>query len=304
VKILVTGATGYLGSGIVRALVEAGHEVAGLTRLAENAAYLQALGANAVVGDLRQPATYRHAADSADALIHAAQEDSPARQAADRMAVEALIEAARNGRARVLVYTSGCFVLGETGEEPVGEEASTESAPPYAAWRREQEQRILAAGDRGLATAVIRPGMVYGGKEGAFASFFATAERDGAAEFIGDGTNHWSPVYRGDMARLYRQVVEREGRGIFHCAERAARVGDLAIAASRAAGAGGATRRRRLEEARKELGDFADALTLDQLMGCPRARAFGWAPEHPHFLEGGAVQAFSEWKEPSRPSGS
>ena len=80
-RVFVTGATGYVGSGIVRELVDAGHDVAGLTRLAENAPYLERLGAEAVIGDLRQPETYRSAAGSSDALIHAAQEDSPAKRA-------------------------------------------------------------------------------------------------------------------------------------------------------------------------------------------------------------------------------
>jgi nucleoside-diphosphate-sugar epimerase len=137
--------------------------------------------------------------------------------------------------------------------------------------------------------------MVYGGKEGAFGRFFATAEREGAAEFVGDGANHWSPAYRGDVARLYRRVVEVAARGIFHCTEPAARVGDLAMAASRAAGAGGATKRRRLEEAREELGAFADALTMNQVMAAPHARALGWEPRHPPFVTGGAASAYREW---------
>lgn len=295
-RIFLTGATGYLGSGIVRELVDAGHEVAGMTRLAENAPYLERLGAEAVVGDVRQPETYRDAAAAADALIHAAQEDSPARRVADRMAVDTLLEAARTGAPRVLVYTSGCFVLGDTGGDPADESASTAGAPPYVAWRVPHEGRVLSGADQGVATAVIRPGMVYGGHDGMFATFFSTAVREGEAVFVGDGTNHWSPVYRGDVARLYRQVVERGGTGLFHCAEAAARVGELAMAASRAAGAGGATRRRRLDDARDEMGEFADALVMDQVVACPRAREFGWSPEHPPFIDGGAERAFAEWR--------
>ncbi len=297
-KIFVTGATGYIGSAVVGELVEAGHEVVGLTRTAEKASFLRDLGARPVVGDLRDVAGFVDELESADALVHAAAEESEARQEVDRSAVASLLAAAESGSASVLVYTSGCFVLGETGSEPANEDASTEGAPEMVAWRPAQEDRVLGAARPELATAVIRPGMVYGGKDGAFASMFASAESGGAVEFVGDGANHWSPVYRGDVARLYRMVIEGSARGIFHCAEPAALVGNLAVSASRAAGAGGEVQRVRVEEARESMGNFADALTMDQVMGCARARELGWEPEHAPFLES-ADAVYREWKDPS-----
>lgn len=294
-KAFVTGASGYLGGAIVRALAEAGHEVAGLTRLAEKASYLEALGARPVLGDLRDAGSYGDAAASADVLVHVALEGSDMRGAVDRMAVETLLAAAREGRPRQLIYTSGCFVLGDTGDDPAHEDASTAGAPDYAAWRVPHERLVLAAGRPELTTAVIRPGMVYGGRDGAFARFFATAEADGAAEFVGDGANRWSPVHRSDVGRLYALVAESVASGIFHCAEGAARVGDLAVAASRAAGAGGATRRLRLERARRTMGGLADALTMDQVMGCRRSEGLGWAPAHPPFRES-AASVFREFR--------
>lgn len=298
-KIFVTGATGYIGSAIVAELAESGHEVMGLTRSAEKSSYLEELGARAVVGDLRDASSYGREAETADALVHVAAEDSEARSEVDREAVDALLAAAESrpssARASVFVYTSGCFVLGETGDEPANEDASTGGAPEYVAWRVGHEDRVLRAATPELATAVVRPGMVYGGGDGAFAGFFATAERDGAAELVGDGTNRWSPVSRGDVARLYRMLVERQARGIFHCAEPAERVERLAMAASHAAGAGGETRRVRVEDARERMGAFADALTMDQVVGCARAREFGWAPEHPPFVES-AGEVYEEWR--------
>jgi len=295
VRIFITGATGYIGSAVVRELVDAEHQVTGLTRLAEKAAYLRDLGAEPVVGDLRDLDSYRDALMTADALVHLAAESSDAKVVVDRAAVDAMLAAAEVGPARIIVYTSGCFVLGETGDEPANEDAATEDAPDIVAWRPAHEDLVLEAGYDDLATSVIRPGMVYGGKDGSFARFFATAEREGAAEFVGDGANRWSPVYRGDVARLYRMVIEKEWRGILHCAEPAARVGDLAVAASRAAGADGATKRLRPEDARKEMGAFADALTMDQVVGCRRARELGWAPEHALFVESAAT-VYAEWK--------
>lgn len=294
-RVFVTGATGYVGSGIVRELRAAGHEVTGMTRSAGNVAALEAMGVRALVADLKDPDGYRHEAAGADAIVHAAAEESGERAAVDRAAVDTLLRAAREGDATVLVYTSGCFVLGETGDAPAHEDASTDGAPEMVAWRPPHEQRVLEAATDELATSVIRPGMLYGGRGGTFADFFATAEEEDAAALVGDGTNRWSPVYQGDVARLYRMVVERGGRGIFHCAEPAEPVEALAVAASRAAGAGGATRHVPLDAAREEMGTFADALTMDQVVGCARARAFGWEPRHPPFTTS-ADAVYEEWK--------
>lgn len=294
-RVFVTGATGYIGSAVARELTRAGHDVAGLTRRPAGAASLEDLGIEPVVGDIREEDRYRGVAETSDALVHAASEDSEAGPSVDAMAVDALLGAAGGGAARVLVYTSGCFVLGETGDEPANEDASTARAPEAVAWRPAHERRVLEADSRGLATSVVRPGMVYGGRRGMFAGLFSSAAREGAARFVGDGSNRWSPVHRGDAARLYRRLVERGGRGVYHCAEPAARVSDLARAASRAAGAGGAIAGTPLEAARREMGALADALVMDQVVGCARARAFGWAPEHAPFMES-AEAVHAEWR--------
>lgn len=294
-RVFVTGATGYIGSAVTRELAEAGHQVTGMTRLADKSPYLTSLGATPHVADLSQPGEYREAAASHDVLIHVAAEESSDKAAVDRRAVETLLEAADSGAPSSFIYTSGCFVLGETGDEPAGEDAPTDGAPELVAWRVPHERIVLDAARPGLATAVVRPGMVYGGKEGTITGLFISAERDGAAEFVGDGTNHWSPVYRGDVARLYRMAAEEGWTGVLHCSEPAARVGELAMAASRAAGAGGTTRRIRLDEARKRMGAFADALTMDQVMSSPRALSLGWEPRHPPFVES-AESVYREWR--------
>lgn len=293
-KVFVTGATGYVGSAVVKELADVGHQVTGLTRSQDKVDRLEALGARAVVGDLRDPDGFRTELESADALVHVAASESEDREDVDRSALDALLAAAGSGRASVLVYTSGCFVLGETGDEPADEDASTDGAPEMVAWRPAHEARVLAAARPGLATAVVRPGMVYGGRRGVFAGFFETAEASGATEIVGDGENRWSPVYRGDVARLYRMIVEAEAEGVFHCAEPAEPVERLAAVASAAAGAGG-TRRKPVEEAREELGELADALVMDQVVGCARARSFGWAPRHAPFVDS-ADALYLEWK--------
>lgn len=296
-RIFITGGTGYIGSAVVAALVKAGHEVSGLVRSAESARVLEAMGGRAVEGDLKDGSTYAAAAAKAEALVHAAFEYSARGVEADRTAVDTLLDAARRTKALVL-YTSGCWVLGNTGDGPADESASTERAAELVAWRPAHERAVLEAGDAagGPATAVIRPGMVYGGRGGLASHLFESAVETGAAEYVGDGANRWSMVHREDLADLYRLVVERTARGIFHGVDgHAARVAEAARAASEAAGKGGATRSVPLEEARRKLGPVADALCLDQVLAAPRSAELGWRPARASFVET-APASFAEWR--------
>ncbi|MEK7366383.1 MAG: NAD(P)H-binding protein, partial [candidate division NC10 bacterium] len=96
-RIFITGGTGYIGSAIVRALVEAGHSVTGLVRSPEKEAALRGLGATPVCGDLKEPSAYMDVAAEHDAAIHAAFEYGDRGADVDRMAVETLLAAASAG---------------------------------------------------------------------------------------------------------------------------------------------------------------------------------------------------------------
>ena len=302
-RVFVTGATGYIGSAVVRELVSAGHEVTGLTRWAEKTLEIRALGARAVVGDLLDPNSYRRVAAAHDVLIHAAGIPWPRGEAAERGAVEGLLWAAGQGERREdepprsVIYTSSCFVLGNTGDLAADESAPVATAPEAAVWRAAYERRVLAANSEAVAAAVIRPGVVYGGRRGLIGAFFASAEEEGAAAFVGDGRNRWSLIHREDLARLYRLVAEQRARGIFHGTDGSAvPVAELARAASDAAGKGGAVRSIPLDEARQAMGPGAEALTLDQVICARQAESLGWRPAHPPFIE--SVEAvYREWKE-------
>ncbi|HEX7088522.1 MAG TPA: NAD-dependent epimerase/dehydratase family protein [Longimicrobiales bacterium] len=304
-RVFVTGATGYVGSAIVREFVRAGHEVTGLTRWAEHADDLEALGARAVVGDMRDPLSFRAVAAQYEVLIHAAAEPSAARARLDAAAVETLLAAARRralARAKgepppMLIYTSGVWSLGNTGAEPADESRPPDPAFELVAWRAECERKVLAAAGPDLATAVVRPGMVYGGRGGLLAGFFASAERDGAAAYAGEGKNRWSLVYREDNARLYRCIAERRATGIFHAVDGTPLpVEELARLVSEAAGRGGATRSIPLAEARALMGEAVDALVLDQAVVTRRAAELGWTPRFASFREG-VPTAYREWAE-------
>ena len=106
--------------------------------------------------------------------------------------------------------------------------------------------------------AVIRPGMIWGDDAWLF----------NHPVYIGDGSNRWPLVHREDVAEVYRLVVETGARGVFHAVTEVRRARDVFPSISGTP----------IEEARKKLGGFADALALDQNVRAPRALALGWKP--------------------------
>lgn len=294
-RVFVTGATGYIGSAVVGALARAGHDVTGLVHSPGSADVARELGADPVIGAVEDPDTYQDRAAEADALVHLAF-DFGAPVETDRAAIETLLDAARGARGeRVVVYTSGCWVVGDTGDTPADEDAELDP-PEIVAWRPDHERHVLgASGDDGVVTAVVRPGMVYGGTGGIVTGLSESADRTGAAEFVGSGENRWSLVHREDLAEAYREIVERGAEGVFHVVDASpVRVIDAARAASEAAGAGGEVRSIPLERARESLGPMADALVLDQVLSAQRVRDLGWRPERASFLDaaGGAYREY------------
>ncbi|HUL58682.1 MAG TPA: NAD-dependent epimerase/dehydratase family protein [Anaeromyxobacteraceae bacterium] len=293
-RIFVTGATGYVGGAVVEALVRAGHRVTGLSRTPERDAAVRRLGAEPARGGLGGLAALLPLLAEHDALVHAAV-DYGLGPPADREAIDALLAAARAGKGpRAVVYTSGVWVLGET-PAPAGEGAPVDRPAAAVAWRPGHERAVLEAGGDRIAAAVIRPGIVFGEKRGLVSPWFAGALAEGAASFVGTGAQRWAFVHRSDLAELYRLVLERRARGIFHGVDGASPpVREAAEAASRAAGKG-ATRAIPVEEARKTMGAMADALAMDQVVAAPRGAEVGWAPRHPPFVND-APGAFREFR--------
>jgi nucleoside-diphosphate-sugar epimerase len=292
-QVFLTGATGHIGGAVAEELVRAGHAVTALVRNAGGAARVAALGATPLVADLREPREYRAAAAEADVRVHAACEyakDGSEVHSTDRIAVAAMLEAAReSGADRQVIYTSSAYLLGGL-PGPVDEDVDTAGAPASSQWRLAIEREVLGAGG-----AVVRPGLVYGGSGGTMPYLFGPAVDHGAAEYQGDGRNRWTLVYQRDLAALYVQIVERGATGIFHGVDGAPlTVREVAEAASRAAGAEGRTR----AIPHAEGDEHAErALSRDVAVIARRSLELGWAPTFPSFLEG-AEQAFTEWSRP------
>src|SRR6266487_2488622 len=163
-RIFITGATGYLGSAITARLARAGFEVHGLTRRAEGARALAALGARPVVGTLADPDEFIADLKNCDVAIHAAT-DPKATAPHDQNALEAIRAAAQDGRVRRLLYTSGPWDYGATGER-VADESWPLNPIPRVRWRAAHHDVAFDLSEFEVRVSVMIPAIVYGGTRG------------------------------------------------------------------------------------------------------------------------------------------
>jgi nucleoside-diphosphate-sugar epimerase len=280
--IFLTGATGYIGSAVLDALIKRGHQVTAMARDKEKAERLAARGATPVVADLSTPKRYLPALKAADAVVYAASDSSPKRVQLEKQALETMLAALAqasqaDGTTRTFIYTSGVWVLGRAVK--AADESAPLSPPEHVAWRPAHEDLVLSAFSSKLRTVVIRPGIVYGGGRGIVADLIKDA-LNGLVRVVGPGKNRWPLVYDRDLGDLYVRILESPtAAGIFHANDEAdERVSDIVDAISAQVPQKPDIRFMPMEEAHKKLGAYADALALDQKVRSPKARALGWTP--------------------------
>jgi len=299
VKIFVTGATGYLGAAVARAFRGDGHEVRGSARDTTRARRLAARGIEPVLGTLEAPGALLDEARTCDVVVHAALGSGPGVFERDRQAVDVLLEAARKGgRLPVFLYTSGCWIYGDTGGR-IADETGALHPPAYAALRPGTEHRVLEAdGVRGI---VMRPGTLYGGPGGLTAEWFGGAVR-GNLEVVGDGRGRWAMIHEDDVGDAYVRAAESDLPGeIFNVSDGSEETqAEMARAAALAAGYSGEIREVPVPDAVRRLGDYAECLAYDQRLSSSKAaRVLGWAPRNTSFTaEAGAC--FASWKSSTR----
>ena len=292
-RLFLTGGTGYVGSAVLDALVRHGHHVDALVRTPEAASLVQARGGHPVPGDLVNAESWRVAAGSADGVVHAAVDYSARQRDVDAATVDA-IEALPSRPGRVVIYTSGIWVLGPA-PEPVDESAPVNPAE-IVSWRPAHELRVLASAARGVRAIVVRPGIVYGGSRGIVGDLLKDAANS-LVRIVGSGDNHWPLIYDRDLGELYARLVgTADASGVYHATDGGAEtVNEIVAALAEHAPTQPSIRHVPLAEARKKMGPYADALALDQIVRAPRARGLGWAPTL-HSVTGNAARLFEEWR--------
>jgi nucleoside-diphosphate-sugar epimerase len=282
-RIFLTGASGYIGTAVAERLRAAGHELTALARSDATAAKLESAGIKPVRGDFSDLKSVGSAARAAEGVISLATTYDPA---TDGPAIDAILDALA-GSHKPFIYTSGIWSHGDTGGKVV-DETSPPNPAELVRWRQKVEERVLEGAKRGIRSVVIRPAIVYGRGGGIPAGFVESARKEGAARYVGTGKNRWPLVHVDDLADLYLLALEKAPPGtlLLGVSGPSRPVGEIAAAASRGAGAGGRTVATPLEEARKKLGGYADALVLDQQASGRRAQELlGWKPRRPDVLE-------------------
>jgi nucleoside-diphosphate-sugar epimerase len=213
-RVFVTGASGFIGSAVVPALLGCGHEVVGLARSQSAADAIAATGAVVLRGDLDDLDALQAGADQCDGIIHLAFKHDiafsggfVAAAQADLLAIQTFGEVLANS-GRPLVIASG---LGGLAPGLVSTERDMPSAQPPAAPRvASAEATIALAGNRVRSCVVRLPPTVHG--EGDLHGFIPTlvriARENQVSGYIGDGSNRWPAVHRLDAADLFRLAVE------------------------------------------------------------------------------------------------
>jgi len=284
-RVFITGASGYIGTAVCAAVKKHGHDVVGLARSAASIEKLKAAGVHPVAGSLSDHNVLREMTHDADAVIHCAFEQSAEGPGLETGALDAMLGSVDTDH-EAFIYTSGVWVYGDTGGKTIDETAPVNPIP-LVAWRPAMEKKVQDAQRHKLRTIVIRPGLVYGGGGGLVGMMIGLAKAQQLA-IVGNGKNHWPMVRVDALAELYALAIDRAPADSLYngVSKDSVQYGDLARAASRVAGGDGNVHTISLDEGRKIMGPFADALALDQrISGAKAARELGWNAERPGVLE-------------------
>jgi nucleoside-diphosphate-sugar epimerase len=293
-RVFVTGATGFIGSAVVKELIGAGHQVLGMTRSDAGATSLEAVGAQAHRGDLEDLESLRSGAVASDAVIHTAFQHDWSRFAEscelDKRAIEA-IGAVLQGSSRPFIVSSGVGVAqGRAATEDDPPLPSTPSLP------RVSEVTAVALMERGVHASVMRLPQVHDTvKQGLVTPLIAVARAKGVSAYVGEGQNRWPAAHVTDVARLYRLALEKGTAGArYHAvAEEGVRLKDIAAAIG--CGLNVPVVSISQEQAQEHFGFLGFFAGRDPLTSSAQTRArLGWNPTGPSLLTDLGNMRYSE----------
>jgi nucleoside-diphosphate-sugar epimerase len=236
-RVFVTGATGNIGSRVVKELITAGHQVIGLCRSDDKAPALAAAGAQVYRGSIADPDSLKDGAARSDGVIHLAFNHDFSRFVQncedDRRVIQAL-GSVLAGSNRPLIVTSGTPIANTVPGEPAKEDNATVGSNVHPRAASEEEAAAVAAA--GVNVSVVRLPQVHDPvTQGLITPAIALYREKGVCAYVGDGSNRWPAAYVLDVARLYRLAIEKaEPSAKYHAvAEEGVAMRDIAEAIGR-----------------------------------------------------------------------
>jgi nucleoside-diphosphate-sugar epimerase len=210
-RVFVTGATGFIGSAVVKELIGAGHQALGLCRSEEKAGVLAAAGAEVYRGSLEDLDSLKDAAARSDGVIHLAFNHDFSKFVAncedDRSVIKAL-GSVLAGSDRPLIVTSGTPIANTVPGQPAKEDNATVSSNVHP--RAASEEAAASVAREGVNVSVVRLPQVHDAvKQGLITPAIAMYREKGACAYVGDGLNRWPAAHFLDVALLYRLAIEK-----------------------------------------------------------------------------------------------
>ena len=218
-KVLVTGASGFIGRAACAELVERGHEVVALVRRPGS----EPPGTNAVQGDLTDADSLNTALARSrpDAVAHLAaeigsQRDAKKIEAVNIEGLQHLIDACKEAGSPKVVFVS-TVVTGDPKGELLEEDKPLPVETPYGRSKQEGERMLR---ESGLPHAVVRPGHVYGPGGWYAEEIVSRLKQPGRFAVVGKGDNWWDMVRVEDVASAIADAAERAPDGaVYHVAD-------------------------------------------------------------------------------------
>ncbi|KZT73880.1 NAD(P)-binding protein [Daedalea quercina L-15889] len=207
-KVLIIGASGFIGLPVAQALVRAGHIVYGVTRSDSKAKSLAAEEIIPIVAPIEDPSTWLPLVATLDVVIEAISGEV---KVLSEMLLTSVTEAAKQYRPPhapklAYIYTSGSWIHGDNRKEIISDTTPVIQSVDLVSWRPLLEQKVVT--NPVLNGIVIRPALLYGRSASILGMLFKTAY-EGKVRWYGTPGGRYALIHQDDLGELYRLAAEK-----------------------------------------------------------------------------------------------
>ncbi len=296
-RVLVTGASGYIGKAVAKAFRAKGHRVWGMVRNDKDAHMLSLDEIMPIKGDLSKPESFKKYLDDFEVAVHCAFDSTGKGVEQDAKTIDVITAAfSKSKLPRQFIYTSGIWVYGSAGLQLV-DEASPVNPIDIVKWRPAHEDKVLNAATSNFKTVVLRPGCVYG-NVGGLTSILFNSLTNKSVTVIKDGHYRWPMIHVNDLAHAYVSTAEKELSSVVMNVvdDSSATVREMAEAIAQSAKLHGKIVSLSYDQALKQFGPMVQGLTIDLQVNNSRIkRLLGWQIHHAPFINDVDIY-YNAWK--------